>query len=57
MNEALILLYKIIYSLFYFLLIIMEKLTFILYIKLKRFNAKIENDKIDIHLKILTENY
>ena len=49
--------YKVLYSIFYIFLYIFEKLTFQLYKLFYQSNKKLENKKIDIHLKILTGDY
>ena len=56
MNK-LIILYKIIYTLYYYFLIIIERTTYYIYLFLVRYNRKIQNLAIDIHLKILTGDY
>ena len=47
----------IIYSIFYFILYIFEKITYYFWKYSYQINKKIENLKIDIHLKILTGDY
>jgi len=57
MNESKQDLYKFGYKIIYYLLFILERFTYQIYKLFYRINNKIENIKIDIHLKILTGDF